>query len=192
MIVYAKQKAVVLAMAMSFIAGCSSTGEQDYGMDGTAGGADGQPVDQAGGSEVYGGDDGGGVSSRGLSDEQAAAEEARRQDMALLDVRTIYFDFDSSEIRSESRDVLMAHARYLAGSSSTDVILRGHTDERGTTEYNLALGERRGQAVARYLAVNGVSRDRLETISYGEERPAMSGSGEEAYAKNRRVEIEYE
>lgn len=188
MIVYAKQKAVVLALAMTFIAGCSSTGEQEYGADGV----DAQPVDQEGGSEVYGGGDGSGVSSRGLSDEQAAAEESRRQDMALRDVRTIYFDFDSSEIRAESRDVLMAHARYLANNPSTEVVLKGHTDERGTTEYNLALGERRGQAVARYLAVNGVSRDRVETVSYGEERPAMSGSSEEAYAQNRRVEIEYE
>lgn len=190
MVVYAKQKAVILGLAMLFVAGCSSTGEQEYGAG--VGDSEAQPVDQAGGSEVYGGDDGSGVSSRGLSDEQAAAEQARRQDMAMLDVRTIYFDFDSSEIRAESRDVLMAHARYLANSPNTDVVLKGHTDERGTTEYNLALGERRGQAVARYLAVNGVSRDRLETVSYGEEQPAMSGSGEEANAQNRRVEIEYE
>lgn len=188
MMVYAKQKAVFLALAMSFIAGCSSTGEQEYG----AAGSEAQPVDQEGGSEVYGGGDGSGVSSSELSAEQAAIEEARRQDMALRDVRTIYFDFDSSEIRAESRDVLMAHARYLASNPATDVVLKGHTDESGTTEYNLALGERRGQAVARYLAVNGVGRDRVETVSYGEERPAMSGSGEEVAAKNRRVEIEYE
>lgn len=184
--VYAKQKAVAIALAMMFVAGCSSTGEPEGGM------GDAQPVDQDGGSEVYGGGDRDGVSSRGLSDEQAAAEQTRREDMALRDVRTIYFDFDSSEIRSESRDVLMAHARYLAANPSTEVVLKGHTDERGTTEYNLALGERRGQAVERYLAVNGVDRQRLETVSYGEERPAMSGSGEEAYGKNRRVEIEYE
>lgn len=188
MIDYAKQKAVVLALAMTFIAGCSSTGtEEEFGA-----GSEAQPVDQAGGSEVYGGTAGEGVSSQGLGEEQAAAEEARRQDMALRDVRTIYFDFDSSEIRAESRDVLMAHARYLANNTATDVVLKGHTDERGTTEYNLALGERRAQAVQRYLSVNGVSRDRVETVSYGEERPAMSGSGEEAYAQNRRVEIEYE
>lgn len=188
MTVYAKQKALFLALAMTIVAGCSSTGsDQEYGA-----GSEAQPVDQNGGSEVYGGGDGSGVSSRGLSDEQAAAEEERRQDVALRDVRTIYFDFDSSEIRAESRDVLMAHARYLAANSSTDVVLKGHTDERGTTEYNLALGERRAQAVERYLSVNGVSRDLIETVSYGEERPAMSGSGEEAYAQNRRVEIEYE
>lgn len=185
--VYAKQKAVVVALAMMFVAGCSSTGEPDDSM-----GSEAQPVDQNGGSEVYGGGARDGVSSRGLSDEQAAAEQSRREDMALRDVRTIYFDFDSSEIRAESRDVLMAHARYLAANPSTEVVLKGHTDERGTTEYNLALGERRGQAVERYLAVNGVNRQRLETVSYGEERPAMSGSSEDAYAKNRRVEIEYE
>ncbi|MAL98419.1 peptidoglycan-associated lipoprotein Pal [Hydrocarboniclastica marina] len=188
MINYAKQKAVILALSMAFVAGCSSTGsDQDFGMPGDA-----QPVDQDGGSEVYGGGSGSGVSGSDLADERAAAEQSRQQDMALRDVRTIYFDFDSAEIRAESRDVLMAHARYLANNSSTDVVLKGHTDERGTTEYNLALGERRAQAVERYLAVNGVSRDRIETVSYGEERPAVSGSGEEAYAKNRRVELEYE
>jgi peptidoglycan-associated lipoprotein len=188
MIDYAKQKAVVLALAMLFIAGCSSTGtDQEYGA-----GTGAQPVDQDGGSQVYGGGDGSGVSSSQLSEEQAAAEQARREDMALRDVRTIYFDFDSSEIRAESRDVLMAHARYLAGNPATEVVLKGHTDERGTTEYNLALGERRAQAVERYLAVNGVDRELIETVSYGEERPAISGSGEEAYAQNRRVEIEYE
>lgn len=185
---YAKQKAVILALAMTFIAGCASPGgDQEYGVDTGA-----QPADQAGGSEVYGGDAGRGISATELSEEQAAAEEARREDMALRDVRTIYFDFDSSEIRAESRDVLMAHARYLAANPSVQVVLKGHTDERGTTEYNLALGERRAQAVERYLAVNGVDRERIETVSYGEERPAMSGSGEENYARNRRVEIEYE
>ena len=187
MIDYARQKAVILVLAMGFIAGCSSTADQGYGP-----GVEAQPVDQAGGSEVYSGSAGGGVSSSELTDEQAAAEEARREDAALRDVRTIYFDFDSSEIRAESRDVLMAHARYLASQPSAEVVLKGHTDDRGTTEYNLALGERRAQAVERYLAVNGVDRSRVETVSYGEERPAMSGSGEAVSAKNRRVELEYE
>lgn len=182
-----KHKALILALSMTVLAGCSSTGGPEEGY-----GTGAQPVDQDGGSEVYDGREDGGISSSELAEQQRAAEQAEQELAALRNVRTIYFDFDSSEIRAESRDVLVAHARYLSENPAVDVVLRGHTDERGTTEYNLALGERRAQAVESFLSINGVDPSRIETVSYGEERPAVSGSGEEAYAKNRRVEIEYE
>ncbi len=105
--------------------------------------------------------------------------------------RTLYFDFDSSEISPDGRPVLEANARYLSANPSVAVTLEGHTDERGTREYNIGLGDRRAEAVRRALNAYGVSAEQLRTLSYGEERPAATGHTEESYAKNRRVEIVY-
>jgi peptidoglycan-associated lipoprotein len=109
----------------------------------------------------------------------------------LLSKRIVYFDFDSAEIRADSQSVVAAHARYLAGAAGQKVRLEGHADERGSREYNIGLGERRGQAVRRALLLQGVAEVQLSTVSYGEERPAVAGSDEQAYAANRRVEIVY-
>jgi peptidoglycan-associated lipoprotein len=103
----------------------------------------------------------------------------------------IYFDFDRSDIRPEFNALIAAHARHLAGAAGTRVRLEGHTDERGSREYNIALGERRAQAVRRALLLQGVRDNQLTPVSYGEERPAAEGSDEAAYARNRRVEIVY-
>jgi peptidoglycan-associated lipoprotein len=105
--------------------------------------------------------------------------------------RVIYFDFDSSDIRNEYVDVIAAHGRFLAGNATVRVRLEGHTDERGSREYNIGLGERRSQTVRRALALQGVQESQITTVSYGEERPAAAGSDENAYSKNRRVEIVY-
>lgn len=112
-------------------------------------------------------------------------------DQATLSQRVIYFDFDSYEIPAQYRDIVSAHARRLASSASMKARLEGHTDERGSREYNIGLGERRAQAVRRALMLQGAGDAQLVTVSYGEERPAASGSDETAYAKNRRVEIVY-
>jgi peptidoglycan-associated lipoprotein len=109
----------------------------------------------------------------------------------LLSKRIVYFDFDRADIRTDSQAVVAAHAAYLAKNPSQKVRLEGHADERGSREYNIGLGERRGQAVRRALLLQGVAEVQLSTVSYGEERPAQSGSTEEAYAANRRVEIVY-
>jgi peptidoglycan-associated lipoprotein len=101
----------------------------------------------------------------------------------------IYFDFDKSDIRPEYNQMVMDHARKLARNASVKVRLEGHTDERGSREYNIGLGERRAQAVRRALQLQGVADAQISTVSYGEERPAVPGSNEEAWAKNRRVEI---
>jgi peptidoglycan-associated lipoprotein len=105
--------------------------------------------------------------------------------------RVIYFDFDSSDIRTEYVDVIAAHGRFLAGNATVRVRLEGHTDERGSREYNIGLAERRAQTVRRALALQGVQEGQIATVSYGEERPAASGSDENAWSKNRRVEIVY-
>jgi len=109
----------------------------------------------------------------------------------LLSKRVVYFDFDRADIRADSQSVVAAHAAYLAKNPAQKVRLEGHADERGSREYNIGLGERRGQAVRRALALQGVAETQLSTVSYGEERPAAAGSDEQTYSLNRRVEIVY-
>ena len=117
------------------------------------------------------------------------------QDDASMDdplgQRVVYFDFDSSNLTPEAQRVVEAHAQYLSNNPGMAVVLEGHADERGTREYNLALGERRAQAARNYLAAQGVAANNIRIISYGEERPAAAGNTEEAYALNRRAELSY-
>lgn len=100
-----------------------------------------------------------------------------------------YFDFDQATISAEDREILAVRAFILSRSPNAKIRLEGHASEEGTREYNLALGERRGNAIAMYLMANGVASSQIEVISYGEERPAVTGSTEDARSKNRRVEI---
>jgi len=106
--------------------------------------------------------------------------------------RVFYFDFDRSELRPDARTQLSAHARYLRDNGSSRVIIYGHSDERGTREYNLALGERRGASVRSYLQSLGVANRQMNVVSYGEERPVNPVSNESAWALNRRAEIVYQ
>lgn len=103
--------------------------------------------------------------------------------------RTIYFDFDSSDLRADAREGLQANAGYLKSNSTVSVTIAGNCDERGSAEYNLALGKRRADAAYKYLADLGVASSRMTTISYGKERPAVEGHNELAWAKNRRDEF---
>lgn len=124
-----------------------------------------------------------------MSAADAAAAQAAELQAAVDSAGSIvYFDFDQATLRPETRDTLDAHIALLK-SNNEKVRLEGHCDERGTREYNMALGERRANAVANYMIINGVARYRIETVSYGEERPAVDASNEAAWAKNRRVEI---
>ncbi|WP_419630842.1 peptidoglycan-associated lipoprotein Pal, partial [Thiolapillus sp.] len=106
--------------------------------------------------------------------------------------KVVYFDFDTAEIRPEYVDTLRAHAEYLVNTPSARLVIEGHCDERGSREYNIALGERRADSVKRFLEAEGVSPVQLETVSYGEERPVDLGHNEEAWAKNRRAELVYQ
>lgn len=109
-----------------------------------------------------------------------------QQVMGSAEFDPVFFDFDRSEIKAEFLATIERNAKVLAANPQMKVIIEGHCDERGTTEYNLALGERRANAVLQALIAQGVDRSRMETISFGEERPAASGSNEAAWAKNRR------
>jgi peptidoglycan-associated lipoprotein len=131
------------------------------------------------------GSSGSDVSGSALSAEQRQIEELKQLGMV------IYFDYDRAEIKPEFVAVVAAHAKFLNGNANRKVRLEGHSDERGSREYNIGLGERRAQTVRRALMLQGVTEAQITTVSYGEERPAVQGSDEAAYAKNRRVEMSY-
>lgn len=117
--------------------------------------------------------------------------EAIEDASGILSDRTIYFEFDSSNVQQKFMVIIQRHAAYLSQYPDVDVRLEGHTDERGSREYNIALGARRADSVSRLLQAYGVSTDQIETVSYGEEVPAVEGHNDEAWAQNRRVELVY-
>lgn len=103
--------------------------------------------------------------------------------------RTVYFDYDSFAVRDDARPVIDAHARRLSGNANLKMVVEGHTDDRGSREYNLALGQKRAEAVVKSLTLLGGRSGQLEAVSFGMERPAVTGSDESAWAKNRRAEL---
>ena len=105
--------------------------------------------------------------------------------------RVIYFDYDSFTVRSEFQPAVDAHSRFLTSNKAGKIAIEGHTDERGGREYNLALGQKRAEAVRRSMTLLGVAESQIEAVSLGEEKPAQTGSTEEAYARNRRAELNY-
>ena len=137
------------------------------------------------------------ASASGVDSDDATAGEIITIDQTDSDgddplgQRVVYFDFDSSNLTPEAQRVVEAHAQYLTGNPGMAVVLEGHADERGTREYNLALGERRANAVSEIFQAMGVAPDAIRTISYGEERPISMGQDESAWSLNRRVEILY-
>jgi peptidoglycan-associated lipoprotein len=132
-----------------------------------------------------------GIEAQAVTGEQmdTAANEAQA---ALMEATVFYFDFDKTTIKADSKNALIAHSQYLAANSSARVVLEGHADERGTVEYNLALAERRALSVGRFLQANGAASSQIETVSFGEERPALMGHNESSWSMNRRVEIKYQ
>ncbi len=121
----------------------------------------------------------------------SAAELALQKDQEFRANRTIHFDLDKYEIKMDSRELIEAHAKFLAKNPAVNVKLEGHADERGTPEYNIALGAKRANAIADMFRSYGVSNSQIEVVSYGEESPVDPGHSESAWAKNRRVEIKY-
>lgn len=170
----------LLALAL---AGCGSNVKLDNvpvedktGAAVTGAGAAGAATGAAGGSAVAAVE-----AERAPGDERGPAATAH----------VIYFDFDSYVVKPEFQSVLEAHARYLRADPKRHAVLEGHTDERGGREYNLALGQKRAEAVARALSLLGVGSAQVEAVSFGKEKPAVDGHDEAAWAKNRRVEIKY-
>ncbi len=156
-------------------------------------------VESVGGTAGLGSDDGstsatglGGDDGSGGSNLDGTAGGGFGGDGDLLGKRVIYFEYDSSVLTLEGEAIVQAHAQYLNSAPRVQLILEGHADERGTREYNLALAEDRAKSVANVMAALGVSGSRVQTVSYGEERPVSLGSNDAAWGLNRRVEILYQ
>ena len=163
----------ILALSLLY-GGCASTPDE-----GTSG--DGAPVSESGdGATTAGAAEGGSWMGSALDDPASP-----------LSTRVIHFDFDASEIRADYRDVVIAHGEYLAANPTVTITIEGHTDERGSREYNIGLGERRANAVKRLILAQGAFETQMVTVSYGEERPLALGSDEASWARNRRAEILY-
>jgi len=124
-------------------------------------------------------------------DASGQLSEQELKEQALRETQTIYFAYDNATIAGDYEEMLAAHAAYLTKNPGLKVTVEGHADERGTPEYNIALGERRAQAVAKYLEALGVQADQISIVSYGEEKPLVLGQTDEAYAKNRRAVLVY-
>ncbi|MEL0614439.1 peptidoglycan-associated lipoprotein Pal [Marinomonas arenicola] len=190
-------KFAVIGLSAAWIAGCSTTStDTDSATTATdeAAATAEQAADAAtdAADQSYGANQDGAVSSVIVDDGQAKADEANS--MSMLDgVQTVfYFDFDKSVVRPAAREALAKHAQYLISHPEARVVLEGHADERGTREYNMALGERRAKAVSRYLTIQGVAASQIETVSFGEEVPVAFGHDASSWQLNRRVEVRYE
>jgi peptidoglycan-associated lipoprotein len=128
------------------------------------------------------------AAAKTVQEQAATAEQQRLQEAVAAVGNVFYFEYDSSTLTPEAINALNSHIAFLQGNDK-NVRLEGHTDERGTREYNMALGERRGNSVRDYMVANGIATFRIETVSYGEERPVAYGSGESNWSQNRRVEL---
>lgn len=135
-------------------------------------------------------DDGAGAAGRAVAPVQIAGSDVSGAGPANT-AKVIYFDFDSYVVKPEFQPTIEAHAKYLTANKSRKMAIEGHTDERGGREYNLALGQKRSEAVRRALGLLGVADAQVEPVSFGKEKPVASGSDEAAMAKNRRAEINY-
>jgi len=166
---------LLLVAAAFSVTACSKSSTRD-GASSTAAGST-----AGGGSSTTGSGAGGGIAVSALEAEQ----------QRLMSQLVVYFDYDQAEIKPEFNALIAAHGQYLAKNAAATLRLEGHTDERGSREYNIGLGERRAQSVRRALLLQGASANQITTVSYGEERPAATGSTEEAWRLNRRVELVY-
>jgi len=173
-----------LALA-AVLAGCSSTPLEEPAKVETAVAGSGSTAGTAGGGASTGQAAQSQVSTVDLERQKAEQEAA----LAASLPRVLYFDFDSFVLRDEYKPAIDGYSRLLRGDATRKLALEGHADERGGREYNLALGQKRAESVARALELLGVNTSQLEAVSFGEERPADPGHDEAAYAKNRRVEM---
>jgi len=181
-----------IAILVLFLAGCATTGDDETRVEERDG--DGltaeelEALDRQRERERA-------AESRGLSDrrslEGSALDEMLDDPGSAIGKRTIYFAFDSSEIRDQDMQIIESHASFLSRHPDQRMMVQGHTDERGSPSYNLALGERRAATVKRAMVLSGAADEQIKVISYGEEDPAMLGSSEEAWRMNRRVELLY-
>lgn len=168
---------IMIVVLVAVLAGCSSKG----------GTTDGDAAVEDRGTTA----DGGAVTS-GVGAGGSFSDYSLDDPNSPLSRRVIYFEYDSAEIVGSDQELLVAHAGYLVANPGQQITLEGHTDERGSREYNIALGDRRALSVQRMLELNGATPVQVNVVSYGEEKPAAEGHSEAAWRLNRRVEIVYQ
>lgn len=188
---------LVLAISAILLSGCSDTDEKDTSLlDGSQEGLSGINDASTRGLNSASGINGSEINGAGMNALSGSGAESLGPEFSdpnnPLSKRTIYFMLDSSQVQQDFVPVIAAHAQYLVANPSQHVILEGHGDERGSREYNIALGEQRAKSVANMMKIQGVSDGQLDIVSYGEEKPAAYGSDEAAWEQNRRVEIDYQ
>jgi len=171
------KKLLIPALLSVLIVGCSTTPLPEDNA--------GAPVESRSGSGTgVASVTAGGVDANGLPRELTDPK-------SKLSQRSIYFDLDKYDVKDEYKDLVAAHAKYLVANKGFKVLLQGNTDERGSREYNLALGQKRAEAVKRSLSLLGVKEDQIESVSLGEEKPKNAGHDESAWSENRRADILY-
>jgi len=184
------RKLFLAAIATVFLAGCASQETQpeapidDKGAA-TAPAGGGTSTSGVGGAGV------GGTSASGAVAGAGTGTSPLRDPANILSKRTVYFDFDSFVVKDEFRPLVEAHARYLVANRSARMTIQGNTDERGSREYNIALGQRRADAIKRMMTLLGAQEAQIETVSFGKEKPRNPGHEEAAWAENRRGDILY-
>ena len=171
-------RALWIAVLCALLTACASTSEQS-----PAGVEDRKPDAEARGVEA------GGPTGVGLSDAQRAA---LTDPSSPLSKRSIFYDFDKYDVKPEYRPLVEAHAKFLRDNPAIKMMIQGNTDDRGSREYNIALGQRRSDGVKRMLLLLGAREEQVESVSLGEEKPRAQGSSEDAWAQNRRSDILYQ
>jgi peptidoglycan-associated lipoprotein len=166
--------AIILSSALLF-SGCSSVKLDDKA-----------PIEERTGTAPKSGAD-----PRAVATVNAGSTDPLNDPQGILAKRSIYFDLDSYTVKDEFKPVVEAHARYLTANKTRKIVIQGNTDERGGREYNLALGQKRAEAVRKSLSLLGVSDTQMEAVSFGKEKPKATGSDEAAWAENRRADIAY-
>lgn len=174
---------ILLILAVFILAGCQSDGTKEDA-------AGNVPTDAVETGKL--GEDGQPLTTAFSAGEEPYRKDAINDATSPLSQKVIYFDFNASTIKDEYRDLITWHGRYLASNADMKLRLEGHTDERGSREYNIALADSRALAVSRMLMFQGAAKKQIEVISYGEEKPVALEHNEEAWSKNRRVQLVYE
>jgi peptidoglycan-associated lipoprotein len=183
------RKFFVAAIAAVFLAGCASQETQPEAPIDDKGAA----TASAGGATTsgVGGTGVGGTTASGGAVGTGAGGSPLRDPANILSKRSVYFDYDSFVVKDEFRPLVEAHARYLVANRGTRMIIQGNTDERGSREYNIALGQKRADAVKRTMTLLGAQEAQIESVSFGKEKPKNPGHDESAWAENRRADIVY-
>ena len=176
-------KALLIAIPALVLTACGATSDSTDGKSETTNTSESAQTSGATGDNVQ----------TGVAAVEKSAEELQQEKYEKIrqEDQTVYFDYDKSKVDAKYLELLQAHADYLVKNPSTKVMIEGHTDERGTPEYNIALGERRAKAVAQYLQSLGVMANQITTVSYGEEKPVDLSRTSQGFSKNRRAVLVY-